>query len=120
MSAPRRTVHALLASAILAALAWYVWHARRELAMVLHLDPRYLLPMVAVPLGNLLVNGRIGRDLAAEFGVPGLVLMFASLVMMHVPRARGVAVYGIIAFALAMVFTLYSWLLTPLESTPLM
>lgn len=68
-SAMRRTVRALLAVAILAALAWYIWHARQQLAVVFHLDIRYLLPMIAVPLASLAVNGWIGRDLAAEFGV---------------------------------------------------
>ena len=54
---------------IFASMAWYIWHARRQLSVVLHLDPRYLWPMVAVPLASLLVNGWIGRELAAEFGV---------------------------------------------------
>ena len=98
MTVPRRTLRALLAIAILAALAWYVWHARRQLAMVLHLDPRYLLPMIAVPLGNLLVNGRIGRDLAAEFGVRlsftewyGLAVMNSLGNYLPLPQAGAVA-----------------------------
>jgi hypothetical protein len=54
---------------VLAGLGWYVWHARRDLAIVTQFDPRYLPPMLAVPLLSLWANGRIGKDLAAEFGV---------------------------------------------------
>jgi hypothetical protein len=45
-----------------------------------------------------------------------MTLMFASMLPMHfaTPR-RPVAIAGIITFAILMVFTLYSWLLTPLE-----
>jgi cytochrome c oxidase subunit 1 len=45
-----------------------------------------------------------------------MTLMFASMLPMHfaTPR-RSVAVAGIITFAILMVITLYSWLLTPLE-----
>src|SRR5438067_1433732 len=53
---------------VLAVLAWYVWKIRGHLAGLLHIHPRYLLPMIAVPLASLAVNGWIGRDLAAEFG----------------------------------------------------
>jgi cytochrome c oxidase subunit 1 len=44
-----------------------------------------------------------------------MVLMFASVVLMHVEKMKAVAPYMIGTFALAMVASLYSWLLTPLE-----
>src|SRR4051794_39868316 len=53
---------------VLAALAWYVYHIRHHLTGLLHVHPKYLLPMILVPLASLAVNGWIGRDLAAEFG----------------------------------------------------
>lgn len=66
----RRIGRAATAIAVLACLTWYVWHARHDLARALRqVDRRYILPMVAVPLLSLVVNGMIGRDLAAEFGV---------------------------------------------------
>ena len=43
-----------------------------------------------------------------------MVLMFASLLLMHVGR-RQLSIALVIAFALLMVLSLYSWLLTPLE-----
>jgi len=43
-----------------------------------------------------------------------LVLMFASLLLIHKDKFW-IAIGGVIAFALAMTFTLYTWLLTPLE-----
>lgn len=59
----------LLAMAVLAGLGWYIWHARHQLAVVFQVDWRYLIPMILVPLASLGVNGLIGRELAAEFGV---------------------------------------------------
>jgi len=43
-----------------------------------------------------------------------MTLMFASLLLIHKGHTS-LAIIGIIVFALAMTFTLYSWLLTPLE-----
>jgi hypothetical protein len=43
-----------------------------------------------------------------------MVLMFASLLLIHKDKFW-IAIGGVIAFALAMTFTLYTWLLTPLE-----
>jgi cytochrome c oxidase subunit I len=43
-----------------------------------------------------------------------MTLMFASLLLIHKDRFW-FAISGVIAFAMAMTFTLYSWLLTPLE-----
>ena len=60
---------ALIAIAVVAGSGWYVWHSRHQLAVVLKLDWHYLVPMILVPLASLGVNGLIGRDLAAEFGV---------------------------------------------------
>jgi uncharacterized membrane protein YbhN (UPF0104 family) len=54
---------------ILAGLGWYVWSARSTLQTVKGFDRNYLFPMLLVPLASLAVNGRIGRDLVAEFGV---------------------------------------------------
>ena len=63
------SVRALLMGIVLAGLAWYVWHARRDLAIITRFDVRYLAPMLAVPLLSLWVNGWIGKELAGEFGV---------------------------------------------------
>ena len=43
-----------------------------------------------------------------------MVLMFASLLLIHKDKFW-IAIGGVIAFAIAMTFTLYTWLLTPLE-----
>jgi hypothetical protein len=65
----KRWVRWVLMGVVLAGLAWYVWHARRDLAIVTRFDLRYLAPMLAMPLLALWANGRIGRELAAELGV---------------------------------------------------
>src|SRR5258706_8289188 len=65
----KRSVRWALMGIVLAGLGWYIWHARRDLAIVTQFDLRYLAPMLAVPLLSLWANGRIGKDLAAEFGV---------------------------------------------------
>jgi hypothetical protein len=65
----KRSFRWALMGIVLAGLGWYVWHARRDLAIVTQFDLRYLAPMLAVPLLSLWANGRIGRELAAEFGV---------------------------------------------------
>jgi hypothetical protein len=54
---------------VLAGLGWYVWHARRELAIVTRFDVRYLVPMLLVPLASLWVNAAIGRRLVGVLGV---------------------------------------------------
>ena len=59
----------LLAGAVFIALAGYIWHARHQLVVVFQIDWRYLIPMIMVPLASLAVNGLIGRELAAQFGV---------------------------------------------------
>ena len=59
----------VLAMAVLAGLGWYIWHARHQLAVVFHINARYLFPMILVPLVSLGANGLIGRELVAEFGV---------------------------------------------------
>jgi cytochrome c oxidase subunit I len=43
-----------------------------------------------------------------------MVLMFASMLLMHLGQPK-LAIAGIITFALLMTLTLYGWLLTPLE-----
>ena len=65
----KRGLRLTLMGLILAGLGWYVWHARRDLAIVTRFDPRYLAPMLAVPLLSLWANGRIGKDLVGEFSV---------------------------------------------------
>jgi hypothetical protein len=65
----KRSVRWTLMGVVLAGLGWYVWHARRDLAIVTQFDLRYLTPMLAVPLLSLWANGQIGKELAAEFGV---------------------------------------------------
>ncbi|HEY7118075.1 MAG TPA: hypothetical protein VH475_15915, partial [Tepidisphaeraceae bacterium] len=64
-----RSVRWLLMGVVLAGLGWYVWHARRDLAIVTRFDVRYLVPMLLVPLASLGINGWIGRELAREFYV---------------------------------------------------
>jgi hypothetical protein len=54
---------------VLAGLGWYVWHARHDLRIITRFDLRYLAPMLAVPLLSLWANGRIGKELAGEFGI---------------------------------------------------
>src|SRR5438105_4534290 len=73
-TAPRRSPMAramriVAAIAILSLLAAYLFHSRDQLRGILHIDLRYLLPMIAVQLLSLLVNGLVGRDLVAEFNV---------------------------------------------------
>jgi len=53
---------------VLACLAAYLWKSRHQIAGVLQIHPRFLFPMVLVPLASLAVNGWIGRDLALQFG----------------------------------------------------
>src|SRR5258706_8221268 len=65
----QRSVRWALMGIVLAGLGWYVWHARRDLAIVTQFDLRYLAPMLAVPLLSLWVNGGIGKELAGEFNV---------------------------------------------------
>src|SRR5260221_12507929 len=65
----KRSVRWALMGIVLAGLAGYVWHARRDLAVLTRFDLRYLAPMLAVPLLSLWANGRIGKELAGEFGV---------------------------------------------------
>jgi hypothetical protein len=48
------------------------------------------------------------------FAALWMTLMFASMVALHT-TAKAIGVPLIIIFALLMTFTLYSWLLTPLE-----
>jgi hypothetical protein len=54
---------------VLAGLGWYIWHARGSLAIITQFDLRFLAPMLLVPLLSLWVNGEIGKQLVAEFGV---------------------------------------------------
>src|SRR4051794_39931000 len=65
----KRSVRWLLMGVVLAALGWYVWHARHALEIVRQFDLRYLAPMLLVPLASLWVNGSVGRALAGELGV---------------------------------------------------
>jgi uncharacterized membrane protein YbhN (UPF0104 family) len=62
-------VRATIGAAVLACLAIYLWKSRQQIAAILHLQPRYLLPMILIPLASLAANGWIGRDLALQFGV---------------------------------------------------
>jgi hypothetical protein len=64
-----RSVRWIVMGVVLACLGWYVWHARKELAIVTRFDVRYLAPMLAVPLASLWVNASIGRRLVRELGV---------------------------------------------------
>lgn len=64
-----RLTRIIVATVIIAGLAWYVYSARASLEAVRAFDRGYLLPMLLVPLASLAVNGLIGRDLVAEFGV---------------------------------------------------
>ncbi|MNC98440.1 hypothetical protein D3C83_163880 [compost metagenome] len=43
-----------------------------------------------------------------------MTLMFASMLLMH-KGMPGLAIAGVITFAILMTLNLYSWLLTPLE-----
>jgi hypothetical protein len=65
----KRSVRWLLAGVVLGGLAWYVWHARGDLMIIARFDLRYLVPMLAVPLVSLGVNGWIGKELVWEFDV---------------------------------------------------
>jgi hypothetical protein len=65
----KRSVRWLIVGVVLAALGWYVWHAREQLGIITRFDLRYLAPMLAVALVQPLVNGWIGKRLAGEFGV---------------------------------------------------
>jgi cytochrome c oxidase subunit 1 len=64
----------------------------------------------AKELGIPMPNPTIKPLFAALF----MTLMFASLMLIH-KGLHTAAISGVIIFALAMTFTLYSWLLTPLE-----
>jgi hypothetical protein len=64
-----RPVRLLLMGVVLAGLGWYIWHARGSLAIITQFDLRFLAPMLLVPLLSLWVNGEIGKQLVAEFGV---------------------------------------------------
>jgi hypothetical protein len=64
-----RVVRWLAGAVVLAALGWYVWHARRDLAAALRLDVKYLIPLALVPLASLAINGLVGKELAAALGV---------------------------------------------------
>jgi hypothetical protein len=79
----KKHVRWLIVVAVLACLGWYVWHARNDLAIITGFDLRYLAPMLAVPLLQLWVNGRIGRELAAVFGVRLSGLEAYSLAAVH-------------------------------------
>jgi hypothetical protein len=61
-------------------------------------------------LGIPMPNPSIKPLLVALF----MVLMFASLLLIHKGKTP-LAIAGIITFATLMTFSLYSWLLTPLE-----
>ena len=61
-------------------------------------------------LGIPMPNPSIKPLFAALF----MTLMFASLLLIHKGKTQ-FAITGVITFALLMTFTLYSWLLTPLE-----
>ena len=83
---------------VLAALAWYVYHVREHLAGLLHVHPKYLLPMIIVPLASLAINGWIGRELAAEFGPKlgfvewyGLAVVNSLANYLPVPQAGAMA-----------------------------
>jgi hypothetical protein len=65
----KRSVRWLMMAIVLAGLGWYVWHARSNLKIITRFDLRYLAPMLAVPLISLWANGRIGKELAGEFGI---------------------------------------------------
>jgi hypothetical protein len=65
----KRWLRWALLGGVLACLGWYVWHARRELAIVTRFDVRYLAPMLAVPLASLWMNASIARRLVRELGV---------------------------------------------------
>ena len=64
----------------------------------------------AKELGIPMPNPSIKPLFAALF----MTLMFASLLLIHKDKTQ-FAITGVITFALLMTFTLYSWLLTPLE-----
>lgn len=96
----KRLVRLVAGAAVLLALIWYVSRpsVRSQLAGLLHVHPRYLLPMLAVPLASLAVNGWIGRDLAAEFGARlglvewyGLAAVNSLANYLPVPQAGAVA-----------------------------
>ena len=65
----RRAIRWLASAIIFAILARYLWQIRDQLAVIRHLDLRYLLLLILVPLASLAVNGWIARELALEFGV---------------------------------------------------
>src|SRR4029079_13817100 len=88
----------LVMGGVLAAIGWYVWHARKDLAIVTRFDVRYLVPMLLVPALSLWVHGRIGRAGAREFGVRLTGLEAYALAAVHslgnylpVPQAGAVA-----------------------------
>jgi hypothetical protein len=92
-----RALRTLIGAAVLAALAWYIWHARRDLSAALRIDLRYLIPLAAVPLASLAANGLVGRDLAAALGVKLTPIEWYGLAVMnslgnYLPLPQGGAV----------------------------
>jgi cytochrome c oxidase subunit I len=67
-------------------------------------------PKTAKELGIPMPNPSIKPLFVALF----MVLMFASMLLIHMNKAR-LGIAGIITFAILMTLALYSWLLTPLE-----
>jgi hypothetical protein len=78
-----RFFRALLGAAVLAALIWYIWHARHDLSAAFHIDLRYLIPLAAVPLASLAVNGLVGYHLTAALGVNLTPLEWYGLAVMN-------------------------------------
>lgn len=97
---PRRIWRIVAALAVIGVLAWYVSRpsVRGQLAALLHIHPKYLLPMIAVPLLSYAVNGWIGRELALEFGARlrlvewyGLAVVNSLANYLPLPQAGAVA-----------------------------
>lgn len=94
----RTWVRLILLLAVLAAMAFYIWHARAELQIITRIDLRFLLPMLAVPVLSLWVNGRLGKELIREFDVTLTPIEAYALSTVHalgnylpVPQAGAVA-----------------------------
>jgi uncharacterized membrane protein YbhN (UPF0104 family) len=96
----RRVWRIVAAIVVVAVLAWYVCRpsVRGQLAALLHIHPKYLLPMIAVPLLSYAVNGWIGRELALEFAVKlrfvewyGLAVVNSLANYLPLPQAGAVA-----------------------------
>src|SRR5436190_8247214 len=65
-----RAARWLLAVGVVVGLGWYIWDQRVDLLDKLRqARTGYLLPLVGVALIQPLLNGLIGRKLAAQFGV---------------------------------------------------